>query len=86
MNLIIGTLLYLWPNGRENTIQTGGQIMNATKRNIILMPLHLRLPRQSSWNKRLSSTSLNGWAGDIRGGKRVTYILPEDISGQLCGR
>lgn len=86
MNLIIGTLLYLWPTGRENTSQTGGQTMNATKRNIILMPVHLRLPRQSSWNKAeavIITTELV-WRGSLAG--EVTYFLPEDISGRRCGR
>lgn len=55
MNFIIGILLYLWPSGRENTSQTGGQIMNATKRNMIWRPVHLRLPRQSSCNKPVVS-------------------------------
>lgn len=50
INLMIGTLLYLWPNGRVNTTQTGGQIMNAMSSKTNLKPDQFRTPRQSSYD------------------------------------
>lgn len=50
MNLMIGTLLYLWPKGSVNTTHTGGQIINRKNKSIIFQAGHVRLPRQSSCN------------------------------------
>ncbi len=50
MNLMIGTLLYLWPNGRVNITQTGGQIMKAMRSKTNLNPDQFKTPRQSSYD------------------------------------
>lgn len=59
MNFIIGTLLYLWPNGKVNMTQTGGQIMNAMRSKTNLKPDQFRTPLQSSYY--IENTMLELW-------------------------
>lgn len=48
MNFIIGTLLYLCPNGKVKTTQTGGTMMKTKNSNMIFHAGQVSDPRQSS--------------------------------------
>lgn len=52
MNLMIGTLWYLWPIGRVKAIHTGGHTIKATNSSRVFQAVQLRAPLQSSYKNK----------------------------------